>query len=117
MPSSGVITAVGEGEFLLGTFAPVEEVHIIITVPGFSVQYRSATQPRRVMHAGYVAMGHNFNGGPSSPANPSTVTWHKYVEFEDEWGRPQLNPTPFYFERVLWAIPMGVTVTVEATWP
>ena len=115
MTSLGVQTATGEGEQLFGGFFQVEEVHAIITVPG-RVEFRNLNQPRRVMHAGWVALGHNFAGGASSFGNPSTVTAFKYIEFEDEWIIPRW-PANWYFERMFWSIPIGITVTLEASYP
>lgn len=115
MTSLGVITATGDGEQLFGGYFPVEEVHMIIVTPG-RIDFMGVTQPRRIMHGGYVALGHNFAGGASSPTNPSTVTaWH-YFQFEDEWWIPRW-PANWYFERMFWQIPPGVTVTLEASYP
>lgn len=115
MTSLGVQTATGDGEQLFGGFFQVEEVHVIITVAG-RAEYLSLTQPRKVMHVGWVGLGHNFAGGASSSGNPSTVTAWKFVEFEDEWWVPRW-PANWYFERMFWHLDSSVTVTLEASYP
>lgn len=72
-------TCTGEGSADFGDYLNVEHVGFDIVTPGPLTEYRSNTNPKRVMHVGWIALGQLFGDGPDK-----SVNWFKYVEFERE---------------------------------
>lgn len=116
MADSGVLTITGEGEYLFAAAQTVTDVMFWIDTPSISITYRSTTYPRRLLHAGWVALASGQLGVPSSGLSPPdpTITWHDYLAFENNLKHA---PSGFNFDdRALWAIPPGITCKLQIFW-
>jgi hypothetical protein len=72
-------TVTGDGAEDLGGYIDIWGIAYDMTVKGILCQDRSAGDPRRLMHTGWLALGYEFGAGPEL-----AVFWHKYIEFERE---------------------------------
>jgi hypothetical protein len=104
MPSQTFsVTGDGESLFAGGTFT-ITTVSARITVAGYSTQFRSGGVPRRVMHAGWVALGSLSGTTPTR-----FVSWFSYLDFDGQYF--QVSPSQAV-DRIIYSIPAGTTVSV-----
>jgi hypothetical protein len=111
MANSGVLTLTGSGRSALAATTVLKEIQWYISTPG-RTQFTNTAAPRRVMHAGWFALGyHNFtaNGGTSE-----SVMWWRYIDFEMV---DYILPLSLVFGDSLWyALGNGVTVKTTVYW-
>lgn len=97
----GGLNISGEGQYILSPSGIYVTQTIAYLATPDTVQFRSTTTPKRLMHGGYIALGLSIEGGD---AYKSQVSWYKYFEFEGEsWPVPSV-----FCDTVYWHIPLGV---------
>lgn len=116
MADTGVQTATGTGEYLLDTAHLVTWFQFWIDTPTADVDFLTSLQPRRVMHAGWMALASGTSGVAAGDLTLEevTVTWFSYFDHESNLRN---NPSGFiYDDRIMWALPAGVTAKFKAWW-
>jgi len=114
MPGLGITTVTGEGTIALPTFEAVLELVWNVDMP-LSVQQLSANPPHRLMHAGWVGVG--YSGAGISGTAP-TMSWFKYIEFQDEDVIPGLayGVTQVFGDTIFYNLNTGVTMMIDVFW-
>lgn len=90
-----------EGMALFTAPATIYEV-ALFALNGQNIQYRSTLDPRRIMHAGWVALAYGAGGEIGFPTG--RIRWHKYFEFERE--SLVIHPA-LYCDAVYWYVPLS----------
>jgi hypothetical protein len=106
MATFGVYTVTGQGSQSLGGAQNLIYINTWISVLG-PAQVITLTGPKRIMHAGWWALG--YSGGVF-PSSPPAILKFKYFQFESESivfataGGSPVNANTLY-----WNLPAGVT--------
>jgi hypothetical protein len=93
----------GEGSVTLAGVIQVQGLEGKLTVAGPLTQFRSATYPRRIMHAGWYNV-YISSGAFGTPA----VTFARYIEWQDQYD--DMHLLSVYGDRLGYSLPPGVTV-------
>ena len=81
MATLGPISCTGDGAYPIGSTVQLVDFYVALTVPGLS-KFVSTVAPRRVLSAGWYAIG--FEHWLGDPGNPPLVTLWKWLDFEYE---------------------------------
>lgn len=116
MADTGVQTATGTGEYLLdgGHLIAALAFWLDSTTP--DVDFLSTLRPRRVMHAGWIALASGTTGVAAGDLALSDfeVSWFSYFDHESNM---RVNPSANAFDdRIMWALPAGVVAKFQAYW-
>lgn len=110
MPNLGSTELSGEGWL---NFNDQHSVFALV-VFGYSLptaQFRSVVVPRRVMHAGWFALGYSPTGALG--VTNGLILWHKYLEFEHE---QMLMDPPLVVDGLLYRLPLGHQYNIDVYW-
>src|SRR5438034_8461033 len=116
MADTGVQTITGEGEYLLDAGHLITGLLWWIDTDSIEVDYRSTVRPRRVMHAGWIALASGTTGvaGSLLPLSDFETDWFSYFDFE---ANVRVNPSPnVNIDRIIWSLAGGVTAKFQAFW-
>ncbi len=116
MADSGIITMTDDGEALLGSFVNALGIIYWIDTASDETDALSSGPPRRVMHAGWVALASGDNASPSTSLTLDVlqITWWAYFDHESN-GR-QFYPGWANIDRIIWHIPVGGVSKVQLFW-
>jgi len=111
LASSGVLTMVGTSRIAITPTGQIKEHRGRVSVPG-RLDYMSTSSPRRIMHAGYMALG--YHAVPFDTATVDFVMYWMYLPFE-YWDF--VLPAATVFGDSLWFHMLnGVTARIELFW-
>ena len=105
--AADVFDATGEGVWTLAASRSCFAIDAELIVPGGRVQFTSETDPRRVMHAGWYAIG-EFWG-----ATTHGVTWWRFMEHERE---TTFFDTPKGVHTVIYRVEPGCTIEITVNY-
>lgn len=116
MADSGIQTAVGDNEYLLGSFVTAVGIIFWTDFPNIQVDFLSETFPPRIMHGGWIglASGDNATAGSGLTYDVLQMTWWSYFDHASN-GR-QFNPGWVNIDRVVFSIPTGVIAKFQVFW-